>query len=107
MERTEIEKGSESANDSNNEGNETDVKSATIFDGNIEKKYVQSKLGDSPGVSGTEMETESKALEIEEKQQTEEDGASFDGYLDFDTYRRLVEDNPAILRWFTIDLHRV
>lgn len=33
--------------------------------------------------------------------------ASFDGYLDYETYSRLVEENPAILRWFTIDLHRV
>lgn len=52
------------------------------------------------------METESKALEIEDKEMGEEE-ASFDGYLDFETYRRLVEENPAILSWFTIDLHRV
>ncbi len=30
-----------------------------------------------------------------------------EGYLDFETYTRLVEENPSILRWFTIDLHRV
>ncbi len=67
------------------------------------RKYVEAKQGDSPGITTYEEEEEKER--VAERRPKEE--AQFDGFLDYETYSRLVEENPSILRWFTIDLHKV